>query len=155
MGIAEIFQGLTSGAINGLLGTISGAIERISLIIKGDISPEAKAELEKMKQDLESKKALAEAEIEKARLSVMVAEASSPDKWASRARPSFMYVIYILLLGSLPFAGFTVYDEAAALKYVQGFQNWLNAIPSELYALFGAGYLGYAGLRTYEKKTAR
>ncbi|OQB44981.1 MAG: hypothetical protein BWY00_01802 [Firmicutes bacterium ADurb.Bin153] len=107
-----------------------------------------------MKQDLESKKALAEVEIEKARLSVMVAEASSPDKWTSRARPSFMYVIYILILGSLPFAGFTVYDEGAALKYVQGFQNWLNAIPTELYTLFGAGYLGYAGLRTYEKKKA-
>jgi len=70
MGIKEIFEGITSGAINGLLGTIAGAIERISLIIKGDISPEAKAELEKMKQDLESKKALAEVEIEKARLSV-------------------------------------------------------------------------------------
>lgn len=152
MGIKEIFEGITSGAIGGLLGTIAGAIERISLIIKGDISPEAKAELEKMKQDLESKKALAEVEIEKARLSVMVAEASSPDKWTSRARPSFMYVIYIMLLASLPFAGFTVYDEASALKYVQGFHNWLNAIPTELYTLFGAGYLGYAGLRTYEKK---
>ncbi len=154
MGIKEIFEGITSGAIGGLLGTIAGAIERISLIIKGDISPEAKAELEKMKQDLESKKALAEVEIEKARLSVMVAEASSPDKWTSRARPSFMYVIYILLLAALPFAGFTVYDESAALKYVQGFQNWLNAIPTELYTLFGAGYLGYAGLRSYEKKKA-
>lgn len=152
MGIKEIFEGITSGAIGGLLGTIAGAIERISLIIKGDISPEAKAELEKMKQDLESKKALAEVEIEKARLSVMVAEAASPDKWTSRARPSFMYVIYIMLLASLPFAGFTVYDESAALKYVQGFHNWLNAIPTELYTLFGAGYLGYAGLRTYEKK---
>jgi len=154
MGIKEIFEGITSGAINGLLGTIAGAIERISLIIKGDISPEAKAELEKMKQDLESKKALAEVEIEKARLSVMVAEASSPDKWTSRARPSFMYVIYIMLLASLPFAGLTVYDEGAALKYVQGFHNWLNAIPSDLYALFGAGYLGYTGLRTWEKKKA-
>ena len=65
-----------------------------------------------------------------------------------------MYVIYIMLLAALPFAGFTVYDESAALKYVQGFHNWLNAIPSDLYALFGAGYLGYAGLRSYEKKKA-
>ena len=154
MGIQEIFAGITSGAIGGLVGTVTGAIERITLILKGDVTPEARAELEKMKQDLESKKALAEVEIEKARLSVMVAEASSPDKWTSRARPSFMYVIYILILGSLPFAGFTVYDEGAALKYVQGFQNWLNAIPTELYTLFGAGYLGYAGLRTYEKKKA-
>ena len=28
MGIKEIFEGITSGAINGLLGTIAGAIER-------------------------------------------------------------------------------------------------------------------------------
>ena len=154
MGIQEIFAGITSGAIGGLVGTVTGAIERITLILKGDVTPEARAELEKMKQALEEKKSLAEVEIEKTRLSVMVAEASSPDKWTSRARPSFLYVMYILLLGSLPFAGFTVYNEALALKYVQGFQNWLNAIPSELYALFGAGYLGYAGLRSYEKKKA-
>lgn len=152
MGIQEIFAGITSGAIGGLVGTVTGAIERITLILKGDVTPEARAELEKMKQALEEKKSLAEVEIEKTRLSVMVAEASSPDKWTSRARPSFLYVMYILLLGSLPFAGFTVYNEALALKYVQGFQNWLNAIPSELYGLFGAGFLGYAGLRTWEKK---
>lgn len=151
MGIKDIFEGITSGAIGGLFSTISTAIERITLIAKGDITPEARAQLEVMKQDLERQKALAEADLERTRLSIMVAEASSQDKWTSRARPSFMYVIYILLLASLPFAGFTVYDEAAALKYVQGFQNWLNAIPSELYALFGAGYLGYAGVRTWEK----
>ena len=32
-------------------------------------------------------------------MSVMLAEANSSDKWTSRARPSFMYVMYILMLG--------------------------------------------------------
>ena len=37
-----------------------------------------------------------------ARLSAVVAEANSHDPWTSRARPSFLYVIYVLLLWSLP-----------------------------------------------------
>lgn len=133
--IPDIFSGLGS-----LLKSVREAITGEAIV-----DANKKAELLLKAQELE-------AQIEQARISVMVAEAKSQDKWTSRARPAFMYVIYIMLLASLPFAGLAVYDETAALKYVQGFHNWLNAIPSDLYALFGAGYLGYAGLRTYEKR---
>jgi hypothetical protein len=33
----------------------------------------------------------------------------------------------------------------------EGFKAWLDAIPKELYGLFGVGYVGYTGARTYEK----
>ena len=33
-----------------------------------------------------------------ARLSAIVAEANSQDPWTSRARPSFLYVVYLMLL---------------------------------------------------------
>jgi len=85
-------------------------------------------------------------------MTVVLAEASSQDKWTSRARPAFMYVIYILLLAALPFGVLQAFDEAIALRYVQGIHNWFNSIPSDLYALFGAGYLGYGAFRTYDKK---
>ena len=33
-----------------------------------------------------------------------------------------------------------------------GIKNWLDAIPGDLYALFAAGYLGYTGARSYDKR---
>src|SRR3546814_7162972 len=38
----------------------------------------------------------------KAQLSAILAEAQAADPWTSRARPSFLYVMYALLLWSIP-----------------------------------------------------
>ena len=92
-----------------------------------------------------------ELELFKTQLSAILAEAQSPDPWTSRARPSFMYVIYLLLLFGLPMGFISAYDPTIASNISIGFKQWLAAIPSDLYALFGVGYLGYAGARTYEK----
>ena len=35
-------------------------------------------------------------------MSAIVAEANSSDPWTSRARPSFLYLIYVLLLFAVP-----------------------------------------------------
>ena len=85
------------------------------------------------------------------RLSAILAEAQSSDPWTSRARPSFMYVIYILLLASIPMGFLFAFKPEIAMAVTDGFQGWLAAIPTELYTLFGAGYLGYAGARTVDK----
>ena len=37
-----------------------------------------------------------------ARFSAIVAEANSNDPWTSRARPSFMYVMYLMILAAIP-----------------------------------------------------
>ena len=42
----------------------------------------------------------------KIQLSAIIAEAQSADPWTSRARPSFLYVVYVLLLWSLPMGGY-------------------------------------------------
>ena len=85
------------------------------------------------------------------RLSAILAEAQSSDPWTSRARPSFMYVIYILILSSIPMGFLFAFYPETADAVTQGFTGWLNAIPDSLYTLFGAGYLGYAGARTVDK----
>ncbi|MBW2635998.1 MAG: hypothetical protein JRC86_00480, partial [Deltaproteobacteria bacterium] len=36
------------------------------------------------------------------RMSAIIAEAQSSDPWTSRARPSFLYVMYIMILASIP-----------------------------------------------------
>ena len=63
----------------------------------------------------------------------------------------FLYVIYIMLLSSIPMGIIYAINPAISANIVTGFQAWLKAIPNELYALFGAGYLGYGTFRTIGK----
>jgi hypothetical protein len=84
-------------------------------------------------------------------MSAILAEANSKDAWTSRARPSFLYVIYILLLMSIPMGILYAFRPAEALQISTGFQAWLNAIPDSLYGVFATGYLGYSVSRSWEK----
>lgn len=85
------------------------------------------------------------------RMKAIVTEASSADPWTSRARPSFMYVIYIMILASIPMGILTAFNPIAATAIATGMKAWLAAIPQELYTLFGVGYVGYAWNRSKEK----
>lgn len=84
-------------------------------------------------------------------ISAILAEAQSIDPWTSRARPTFLYVIYVLMLASLPMAIVHVVSPSTANGLIQGFHGWLSAIPDSYLQLFGIGYLGYTGGRTWEK----
>ena len=61
-----------------------------------------KAAREKAKIELMRLEGTQEMEIVEARLAAIVAEAQSADPWTSRARPSFLYVMYVMILFSLP-----------------------------------------------------
>ena len=84
-------------------------------------------------------------------LSAIIAEAQSADPWTSRARPSFLYVMYVMILISIPFAILWAFYPEVGDRMATGLQKWLAAIPDAMWALFGAGYLGYTGARTWEK----
>lgn len=86
-----------------------------------------------------------------AQLSPILAEAQSQDPWTSRARPSFMYVIYVLLLASIPMGLIYAARPELAQHITEGFKAWLAAIPEPIINLFGMGYLGYTGARSFEK----
>jgi Holin of 3TMs, for gene-transfer release len=68
------------------------------------------------------------------------AEASSGDKYTSRARPSFIYVMLLILTAN--FIVFPLLGKPA-----------LN-FPDALFWLFGSCMLGYTGARTWEKVQA-
>ena len=89
-------------------------------------------------------------EVEK-QLSAIVAEAQSKDPWTSRARPTFLYVVYLLILVSIPMALVHAFNPELALRLIEGFHGWLSAIPEPIVTLFGVGYLGYTGARSYDK----
>ena len=84
-------------------------------------------------------------------LSAIIAEAKSPDPWTSRARPSFLYVVYILLLWSIPMGVLTIFKPEAAASFTQGFKGWMEAIPEPIIVLFGTVMTGYVVSRGYEK----
>lgn len=90
----------------------------------------------------------------KVQLSAIIADSQSADKWTSRARPSFLYVVYILLLWSLPMGVLTIFNPAAAANFTAGFKAWLSSIPEPVLQLFGVVMTGYVAGRSWEKVTA-
>ena len=105
----------------------------------------AKLDLVRLQQDGQLK------ELE-TRMSAILAEAQSADPWTSRARPSFLYVVYIIILASLPMGVLYAISPSTAGDIATGFKEWLAAIPEPMWTLFGAGYLGYVTGRSYDKK---
>lgn len=86
------------------------------------------------------------------RMSAIMAEAESKDPWTSRARPSFLYVMYIMILTAIPMGVLHAFNPEVASGITEGMKAWLAAIPSEMWTLFGVGYLGYAGARSLDKR---
>jgi hypothetical protein len=86
-----------------------------------------------------------------ARLMAIVAEAQSSDPWTSRARPSFLYVMYVMILCAIPMGVLSAFDRDTAQAIGNGMTAYLNALPEPLYALFGTGYLGYTAARQWGK----
>lgn len=84
-------------------------------------------------------------------MSAILAEAQSADPWTSRARPSFLYVVYVMILFGIPMGFVAAIRPEFAAAVAAGMKAWLDAIPSELYTLFGVGYLGYTGARSWDK----
>jgi Holin of 3TMs, for gene-transfer release len=87
----------------------------------------------------------------KVQLSAIVSESQSADPWTSRARPSFLYVMYTLLLWSIPMGLIAAVEPDMAKAISAGMTGYLAAIPEPLYALFGTGYLGYTAARQWGK----
>ena len=125
-----------------LIGPIAGIIDRVIPDPRGRDA--AKLELIRL-QGTQEMDAL------RTQLSAIVAEAQSPDPWTSRARPSFLYVMYTLLLWAIPMGIIAAFRPAMASAIGAGMNAYLSGIPEPLYALFGTGYLGYTAARTWGK----
>jgi hypothetical protein len=133
---------LTSLLGGSLLETVGGLISKFKL------DPTKKAELQaalethvhelKIKEaELEMRLAEFQAkEIEVASANIR-ADSQSGDKFTSRARPSFIYVMLALFVAN--FVAFPLMNRPA-LVY-----------PESLFWLFGSAMLGYTGARTWEK----
>ena len=90
-------------------------------------------------------------EVLKAQLSAILAEAGSTDPWTSRARPSFLYVMYTIILWAIPMGLIAAVAPDMAKGIATGMNAYLAGIPEPLWALFGTGYLGYTAARQWGK----
>ncbi|MEN2785946.1 holin family protein [Sphingomonas qilianensis] len=130
------------GILDGIIGPIAGLIDKII--------PDPKAR-DAAKLELLRLQGSQELEQVKTQMSAIVAEAQSVDPWTSRARPSFLYVMYALLLWSIPMGLIAAVQPAMAKDIATGMNAYLAGIPEPLYALFGTGYLGYTVARSWGK----
>jgi len=130
------------GLLNSLIGPITKLLDKII----PDKEARAKAQLELIR--LEGSQ---EMDMIEARLQAIVAEANSQDPWTSRARPSFLYVMYVLILTALPMGLLSAFNPETAKDIASGMNAYLAGLPEPLYALFGTGYLGYTAARQWGK----
>ena len=130
------------GLLNGLIGPIAGIIDKIV--------PDPKAR-DEAKRKLLALQGSQELEQVKTQMAAIIAEAQSTDPWTSRARPSFLYVMYALLLWAIPMGLIAAVRPQMAADIAAGMNAYLSGIPEPLYALFGTGYLGYTAARSWGK----
>ncbi len=128
--------------LDGIIAPIAGLIDKIIP------DPRARDEAKLKLLELQGTQEL---ETAKSQISAILAEAQSADPWTSRARPSFLYVMYVLLLWALPMGLIAAIDPDMAKNIAGGMNAYLGGIPEPLYTLFGTGYLGYAVVRTWDK----
>ncbi|WP_265569876.1 holin family protein [Sphingomicrobium nitratireducens] len=129
-----------------LVDAIIGPLAKLIDKIIPDKEARAKAQLELIR--LQGSQELETIAVQ---MQAIVAEAQSADPWTSRARPSFMYVMYTLILFAIPMGLISAADRATAEAIASGMTAYLSGIPESLYALFGTGYLGYTAARTWGK----
>ncbi len=128
--------------IEALVGPIGKLLDKII--------PDPK-ERDRAKLELLQLQGTQEMEALKAQLSAILAEARSADPWTSRARPGFLYVMYIVILCAIPLGVIAAFAPNMATGIAGGMNAYLAGIPEPLWALFGTGYLGYTAARQWGK----
>jgi len=130
------------GILDAVVGPVAKLLDKI--IPDPQARDRAKLELLKLQGDQEMQAIGAQ-------MQAIIAEAQSADPWTSRARPSFLYMMYALILWAIPMGLIAAVQPGMAKGIADGMTAYLRGIPEELYALFGTGYLGYTAARTWGK----
>ena len=128
--------------LDALISPIAGLIDKI--IPDPRARDAAKLELLKLQGSQEM-------DAIKTQMTAIVAEAQSADPWTSRARPSFLYVMYTMILWAIPMGLIAAVRPEMATGIATGMNSYLAGIPEPMWGLFGTGYLGYTAARTWGK----
>lgn len=137
-GIQDILGGTLLESVKGLIDSFHLSPEQAAQFKAAADANANQLALKQLDLDAKTQDTLAR-EVEAASANIR-AEASSGDKYTSRARPSFIYVMLALLV-----------TNYAVIPLLHGKPlDW----PDPLFWLFGSAMLGYTGARTWEKVAA-
>ncbi len=100
--------------IESLIGPIASIIDKVI--------PD-RAARDRAKLELLSLEGTQELQQIQAQMSAIIAEAQSPDPWTSRARPSFLYVMYTMLLFAIPMGVIAAFRPQAAQDIAAGMRS--------------------------------
>lgn len=128
---------------------VSGLAEPVTGLIDDLFTSDE--EREKAKRLLESERGQRALKNMELQLSAIMAEAESDDPWTSRARPTFLYLIYLVILMCVVGGIVGIWWPTEVTIAASNIRDLLNAIPESLWWLFGTGYLGYTGARSLDK----
>jgi hypothetical protein len=84
-------------------------------------------------------------------MSAILGEAQSADPWTRRARPTFLYLMYGVIAAAFAGGILGIWFPAQVTQAADNIGRLLGAIPESLWWLFGVGYLGYTGARSFDK----
>jgi hypothetical protein len=145
MSFLEQLFGAGAGGVGDLVKKVVGTF-KLDPTVKAQIESQLeqnKFDLEKMDKELEQKIQDYNAkEIEEAGETIR-AEAQSGDKFTSRARPTFMYLIEAILGFNYIVIPFAKIVHLSSLDPI--------ALPTNLLTLFGVCITGYVGFRSVDK----
>ena len=110
-----------------------------------------RAARDKAKAILLEKNANNELEEIKVSMQAILNESQSSDKLVSRARPMFLYIMYAIFAFCFIGAIVGIWKPDAVFQVAKNMKLLLEAIPEPMWWLFGAGYLGYTGGRSFDK----
>jgi predicted PurR-regulated permease PerM len=134
--MANILAGIGSLASGGLFTGISTLINTI----RGK-SPEDAAKLQELAAKYQEDILNADVQMQQTASANIQADAKSGDKFTQRARPSFMYIVEVILV-----CNYIVFPLLNRPPLV---------LPEPLFWLFGSAVLGYTGARSWEKYQGR
>lgn len=137
---------MLSDVMTGLLSPVLKIIDKVV----PDPAERDRIKLELLKE--ENQKAIEDI---KAQMSMIVAEAQSQDPWTSRARPTFLYLIYAVIAFCFLGGVLGLWWHDAVIHVADTINALLRAVPDQLWNLFGVGYLGYTGARSLDKWKAK
>lgn len=133
---------IISEIVSGLAKPMFGLID--DLFTSDEERDKAKLKFLKMEQDGKLAQTAQD-------LSIILSDSKSKDPWTSRSRPSFNYVMYFLILCSVPMGILSAFHPETAAQIAQGMKMWLGAIPEPLWDAFWICFTGYTIGRTVEK----
>lgn len=147
MGVLSVLGG------DALAKVVGGVVDTASDSIKRVVANKFPDPVEQAKVNAAVEQGIRDADYKDAQLgmSAILAEAQSADPWTSRARPTFLYLMYAVIVWCFIGGIVGIWWPTQTGLAAANIKDLLAAVPDSLWWLFGAGYLGYTGARSFDK----